>query len=232
MPSKAQKAFESNIKDIERLLELHIKEGGVQKGRRYGLEVLNKSAIVLITAYWEAYCEDIVAEALEYIVKHGKSSDSLPIDLKKKVAKEIKKNPNEIEVWKIADSGWKIYLSNRLSELQQDRNRTLNTPKSNNIDILFLNSIGIARISDKWRWGRNVSAKKARKKLDRYITLRGAIAHRGKYSQSVKKADVEDYFEFIKHLAEKTGEAVRDHVYSITGRYMWIKRRRRAPLRL
>ena len=46
--SNAYKAFQKNMEDIERLLELHTQEGGSEPGRRYGLEVLNKSAIVLI----------------------------------------------------------------------------------------------------------------------------------------------------------------------------------------
>jgi len=143
MPSKARKAFDANTKDIERLLELHTKEGGVQKGRRYGLEVLNKSAIVLITAYWEAYCEDIAAEGLEHIVKHSKSAEALPKELKKEIAKVINSNKNELELWKIADDGWRTYLKDRLSELQTHRNRRLNTPKSDNIDELFRSAVGI-----------------------------------------------------------------------------------------
>ena len=68
MASKARKAYDANANDIERLLELHMQIGGGAPGRRYGLEVLNKSAVVLVTAFWEAYCEDIAAEGLEHIV--------------------------------------------------------------------------------------------------------------------------------------------------------------------
>jgi RiboL-PSP-HEPN len=68
MPSKARIAFRENVKDVQRLLDLHKDKGGIAQGRRYGLEVLNKSAIVLLTSFWEAYCEDIAAEALEHIV--------------------------------------------------------------------------------------------------------------------------------------------------------------------
>ena len=68
MPSKARRAFDDSAKDVKRLLEIHKTIGGNAPGRRAGLEVLNKSAIVLITAIWEAYCEDISAEALEHIV--------------------------------------------------------------------------------------------------------------------------------------------------------------------
>lgn len=227
MPSKARKAFDSNAKDIERLLELHKKEGGVLKGRRYGLEVLNKSAIVLITAYWEAYCEDIAAEGLEHIINNANSAEALPKALKKEIAKAISENKNNLEMWKIADAGWKTYLKDRLDELQLKRNRRLNTPKSNNIDDLFRSAIGISKISSEWRWPKKMTAARAREKLDKYVTLRGSIAHRGNYSESVKKAEVDDYFSFIKQLASKTGGGVNRHVKSITGKPLWAKRRSR-----
>jgi hypothetical protein len=51
MPSKAKVALDENLGDVERLLELHQEKGGGARGRRYGLEVLNKAAIVLITSY-------------------------------------------------------------------------------------------------------------------------------------------------------------------------------------
>lgn len=143
MASAARKAFDKNVKDIERLLELHNQIGGAQKGRRYGLEVLNKSAIVLITAFWEAYCEDVASEGLAHIVKHAKSADALPTELKKQVAAELKKHNHELELWKVADDGWRKYLGDRLEALRETRDRKLNTPKTANIDALFLSAVGI-----------------------------------------------------------------------------------------
>lgn len=223
MASAARKAFDKNVKDIERLLELHNQIGGGQKGRRYGLEVLNKSAIVLITAFWEAYCEDVASEGLAHIVKHAKSADALPKELKKQVAAELKKHNHELELWKVADDGWRIYLGDRLEALREARGRKLNTPKTANIDALFLLAVGINKISDSWRWARKMSAKRASEKLDKFVELRGAIAHRGQHSDSVKKAQVEDYFEFVKSLAAKTGGSVNYHVKTITGKPLWAK---------
>lgn len=68
MPSKARTSLAENLNDIDKLLELHASEGGAARGRRYDLEVLNKSAIVLISSYWEAYCEDLAEETLEHII--------------------------------------------------------------------------------------------------------------------------------------------------------------------
>jgi hypothetical protein len=216
-------AFEENLQDVERLLELHQQIGGNKKGRRFGLEVLNKSAIVLITAFWEAYCEDIAAEGLAHIVKHAKSADVLPTELKKIVATELKNDSHELAIWKVSDGGWRNYLSARLEALNEARARKLNTPKTANINTLFASAVGIDRISDSWHWPPKMTTKQAADKLDRYVELRGAIAHRGKYSQTVKKAEVISYLDFSKELAGITGGQVNKHVLAITGERLWKK---------
>jgi hypothetical protein len=71
MASKARAAFDKNCADIDRLMEVHTAYGGTGAGYRHQLEVLNKSAIVLLCAIWEAYCEDLAAEAVEHIVAHA-----------------------------------------------------------------------------------------------------------------------------------------------------------------
>jgi len=70
-------AFRQSCQDINRLVKLHTRVGGDAPGRRFGLEVLNKSAIVLITAIWEAYCEDLASEAVKHIVTHAKGAEAL-----------------------------------------------------------------------------------------------------------------------------------------------------------
>ena len=165
MPSKARISFDKNLGDVERLLALHTMVEGQRQGRRYGLEVLNKSAITSITAFWEAYCENIAAEALEHIVKYAKSSDALPKELKKQLAKELKGALHELETWKIADDGWRKYLNDRLSKLKELRNWDLNTPKSDQIDKLFLQAIGIPKISSAWHWPKKMTVQRAAAKL-------------------------------------------------------------------
>lgn len=233
MPSKAWQSFEKNATDIERLLELHAQVGGNAPGRRYNLEVLNKSAIVLITAFWEAYCEDVAAEGLAHIVKHAKSAEVLPLELRKQIAKDLKGDQNEIGVWKIADDGWRQHLTDRFSELKDQRDRRLNTPKTANIDQLFRSAVGIKNISGVWHRPRRMSVKRAREKLDKYVELRGSIAHRGRSGTSVKKAQVVDYFDFVRSIASKTGGAVNKHVKAVTGRPLWrgVARRKAAAAR-
>ena len=211
MPSNARRAFESNSKDVEKLLDIHAQLTGTGRGRRYEVEVLNKSAVVLITSFWEAYCEDIAAEALAHMVANCASPDSLPAELRKNVAKELQAEKHDLAVWRLSGDGWRNVVGGRLASMQQKRNKRLNTPKSEQIDDLFKKSVGLTRVSSSWSWP-GMSADQARLKLDKYVTLRGAIAHRGSASDSVKKLEVTDYFEQVKKLVGKSGGRVNTAV--------------------
>jgi hypothetical protein len=221
MPSKARISFNENAQDILRLLELHKDKGGIAKGRRYGLEVLNKSAVVLLTSFWEAYCEDIAAEALDHLVAHVPAADKLPVELRKRVAKELKAENHDLAVWKLSDTGWRAVLKSRLADLQAERNRRLNTPKTAQIDDLFLKALGIPKVSDNWHWPKKMTVSRATAKLDKYVELRGAIAHRGAAAASVRKSQVTDYFKFVKRLVGQTGGAVYRHVRAVTPVRLW-----------
>ena len=72
-----------------------------------------------------------------------------------------------------------------------------------------------------------MTVKRAREKLDKYVTLRGEIAHRGIAAKTVTKAQVEDYFDFIRHLVSKTGATINSHMRTVTGEPIWVILRRR-----
>lgn len=220
MSSKAWKAFTASTDDVKRLLEIHASLGGDAPGRRYRLEVLNMSAIVLITAIWEAYCEDLAAEALNHLVSNVSRAADLPEALRKTIAADIKKETHELAMWDLAEDGWKTRVTNRLASLTAERNRKLNTPKASNIDNLFSSAIGIDDVSSAWKWTR-MSPQKARDKLDKYVELRGAIAHRGSAGSSVKRTQVEDYYSHVREIASKTGGCVNRFVKSIVRRALW-----------
>jgi hypothetical protein len=220
MSSKARASFDANAQDVRRLLQIHRKLGGKGVGRRVQLEVIHKSAMVLITAFWEAYCEDIAAEALENIVTNAPDASHLTKALKKQIAKELKESKIEIAVWDLADGNWKTVLKARLKTLAEERNRNLNTPKAENIDTLFDNAIGLGSVSSSWKWNR-VTPDQARKKLDRFVTLRGDIAHRGSASVSCGKKDVLSYIRHVDRLVSKTGGRVNTYTKSITGVGLW-----------
>jgi len=161
------------------------------------MEVLNKAAVVLITSFFEAYCEDLAAEALERLGKHSNSAEHLPKELQKRVAKSLKSDIHDLAIWKLADDGWRDVLKSRLAELQEERNRRLNTPKTAYIDELFEDAVGIPKVSAQWRWNK-MSAKRAKEKLDEFVSLRGEVAHRGRALENVSKAQVRAYYRHVK----------------------------------
>ena len=216
MASKARRAFDENCGDIERLLEIHADLGGDARGRRRRLEVLNKSAVVLITSFWEAYCEDLAAEGLDHLVTHAGDCDVLPVQLRKQVAHELERDEHELASWKLAGDGWRSVLSSRLDDLREERNRKLNTPKTAQIDDLFLKALGVPKVSTYWRWN-NMSIAQASRKLDKYVQLRGAIAHRGVAGTSVHKQAVDDYYGHVRLLVGKTGGRVNSVIKKATG---------------
>lgn len=216
MPTDARKAFDNNCEDIRRLLDIHANVGGDAKGRRWGLEVLNKSGIILICSFWEAYCEDLAAEGLDHLVTHASNPEQLPMLLRKLVAKELREHDHELAPWSLAGDGWRTVLKDRLADLQAERNRKLNTPKSANVDELFKDALGIEHISRTWNW-QGTTPVNARQRLDDFVGLRGDIAHRGKAAASVKKKDVEGFLNHVSRLVSKTGGRVNGVVRAATG---------------
>jgi RiboL-PSP-HEPN len=216
LASEARKAFDANCRDVQRLLDLSPDHPGL----RPSLDVLTKAGIVLLTSFWEAYCEDLAAEALKHLVDNASDASQLPPALLRIVARDLKGQQHELAVWQLADNGWRKVLSDRLTNLQQERNRRLNTPKTAQIDELFLNAVGIDRISTSWKSSSMTNIEAARK-LDDYVILRGEIAHRGKSSDRVVKAQLQDYYGHIRFLVGKTGGRANSMAKSSTGTGLW-----------
>lgn len=217
MPSRARAAFDANIADAHRLLALQ------QKGSSASIdktEVLNKSAVVLTTAYWEAYCEDLAAEALEHLVQYAESPEDLPLELRRTVARELKDDLHHLAVWKLAGDGWRSVLTERLVAMQEERNRSLNTPKTTQINEFFKKALGVSNVSGSWRLKR-MSSKAASELLDDFVTLRGNIAHRGQASERVSKGQATEYVNHVTQLVSKTGGRINDTVRKTTGHPIW-----------
>lgn len=212
--SSAYQAFESNRADVDRLLEVHRDLGGKGRGRRYGMAVLNKSAVVLLCAAWEAYCEDLVSEVVEHFVKQTPDANVLPAVLRKRIATEL--SSDKMQMWTLAGDGWRHVLSKRLSDLKVERDRKLNTPKTAQIRALFAEHVGYDNIDQKWAW-RSVTTEQASDRLNEFVKLRGSIAHRVEAESAVHKPDVVKYTRFIGQLVKNTDQVIVEHARSVTG---------------
>lgn len=224
MASEARIKLQKSLEDIAHLLDLYAAAELLYEGENDtvppGMDVLFRSAVVLLVSHWEAYIEDICSEALEHIVTHALDAESLPLEIKQTVATEIKKAPNEIEVWKLADAGWRDYLKKRLEPLQESRNRSFNTPKAHSTVEFVAKTIGLKDISEAWKI-EGLDTQAICQKLDKLIEVRGQIAHRGKVTSKIDKAWIEDHRQFLLQVVGKTGGRIKTHVKKITNKDLW-----------
>jgi hypothetical protein len=185
-----------------------------------GIDVLFRSAVVLMVSHWEAYVEDICSEALTHLVNHLPSAENLPKELKKKVAKELSESKNELAMWEIADEGWRALLLGRLSDYQAGRDRSFNTPKSQNTADFVRNVLGIKDIRSSWKY-EALNKEPLEKKLDQLIAIRSQIAHRGKIEEQINREWVEEHIKFLQKVVSSTGGEINRHLKKLTGKPLW-----------
>lgn len=115
--------------------------------------------------------------------------------------------------WDLADDGWRKLLQDRLLLLQVARNRTLNSPKTEQINALFYQAVGASDVSRAWYWP-SMNAARAAEKLDDFVTLRGEVAHRGAAAAGVRKPQVIDYYGHVKKLVGRTA-LIRSSLFAV-----------------
>jgi hypothetical protein len=217
------KLFIENTSEVQALMAIHEEQTGTSPGRRArNVEILNKSAIVLLTACWEAFIEDTASTGFDFILNESVDTSKLPKGVLRRVAKFIKEDKNDLKVWDLAQSGWKQVLHDYERHALHSHISFFNTPKAGNIDNLFQALLDLQDLPKNWTW-QNMTAEGAKKRLEEYIQLRGSIAHRVKTSTHVYKQEVADYKEFITRLAVRTANVVRAHTYSLVKKHPWEK---------
>ncbi|MFO0916094.1 MAG: HEPN domain-containing protein [Pirellulales bacterium] len=220
MASTARQTLGANKADLDRLWELHEQETGKGAGRRFYVEVLNKSVVVLVCASWEAFCEDIAREAIQHIVDDCADWSKLPDELKTLIAQQLRDDKHDHAPWRLAGDGWKAQLMGNANRFISDTTSRWNTPKSKQVKELFEKTIGISDITADWNW-QNSTVKQSSDKLDEFVALRGEIAHRLKPVDSVHKKHGTDFFELISRLADKVDASVRTLLHTVTGKNYW-----------
>ncbi len=207
--------FLENLKDVVRLLEFHVQFAGASVGYKHNVGVLNKSAIVLLVACWEAYVEDLASIAFDVLLADAPTPSVFPRKVLVRASKCLRDSADETEVWKLAGDAWRQVLSSHRQSVLERIIGKLNTPKPAQVNDLFESLLGITSIADCWHW-KGMSTQRAEEKLLALVQLRGEIAHRVSASRPVHKADVMDYVPFVQYLAALSHNTVRAHVMKQT----------------
>lgn len=209
--------FEGNLSDVVRLIEIHRQLAGDRQGRRYGLECLNKSAIVLILATWEAFIEDLAQNAFECMLANAVDHKIFPRQVQDLVWKELKASQTTDGLAMI-QTGWKAAFVNHKTKVLDKHivRSSFNTPSGEKINTLFAELIGLNSMTSHWKW-RGMRDTTATNKVISLIELRGAIAHRAAADDAVVKQRVLEYSKLIVRLAWRTHDAVRDYLSTTLG---------------
>jgi hypothetical protein len=203
--------FFSNGQEIFRLIAIHEILVGAGPGRKAGVEVLHKSAIVLLVACWEAFIEDLASAAFDFALNNAKSYSTFPPRVLIAASKTLKADPDERAIWQLAGGGWITVMKSHKDRILKRYIYRFSSPSPDNIDSLFEQLLGISSVSSHWHWPR-MSSESARKNLERLINLRGSIAHRVAASRKIYKQTVKDYSSFVNHLALVTHNRVTEHL--------------------
>ena len=220
-------SLRSNLQEVTRLLKIHEGATGTKPGRRVGVEVLNKSGVVLLVACWEAYVEDLATAAFDALLSSASSHTAFPNRVLALASQPLRAAPDESKVWDLAGVGWRQVLSDHRDRVLGRYVGKLNTPKSAQVSELFEKLVGFPNLSSHWRWSSLTSAT-ARDRLDALVTLRGQIAHRVTTSRSVHKGEVVKKAAFLGRLAAISSNRLRTFVHARTGEYPWSKTRYRS----
>ena len=209
-----------NLQEVEKLISIHISLTKNRKGSWTSVNVLNKSALVLVVACWEAYIEDVARLGYENLVNLCNNPNIIPKKVRSLASIELKKDSDESSVWQLAGDGWRKVLTKYKNDTLKKYIGNFNTPKTEKIDELYENLIGLKSLSKSWHWkGMNQSSKK----LNGLVTRRGEIVHRVRMAgTNVSKKEVQGAVEFFQCLAAITSNKVRGHIFNLTGKYPWI----------
>lgn len=109
-PAPHMKSLVNNFKEIERLIEIHKEISGEGPGYKHNVQVLNKSAILLLLACWESYIEDLAKNTFEVMLEKASEPIVFPEHVLAIAAKEIK-NGDTLSLWSLAGDGWKNALA-------------------------------------------------------------------------------------------------------------------------
>ena len=216
MPSKAKEKFDENKNDIGRLWKIHETVSGDGPGRKFEVDVLNRAAIVFITACWESFIEDLAKESFDFLLANAPNAQIIPSKVRDLAMRPTFEQKDSRKVWELADSGWRSVLIDHRDDVIKRWVDSLNTPRTAQVDSLFESLIDCNKVSGFWYW-QNMSTEKASEKLEEYMTIRGNIAHRVDHNEAVYKNWGTDFLNHVERMAEKTEQAVFNHLTKITG---------------
>jgi hypothetical protein len=205
--------FMNTMLDIDIILESHTKFLLDQSGKDECDDedtIFLRSAYMLLCSAWEAFVEDLITNGVSHLIENS-DFENLPKPLLKKIAIGVKSDKNDLSPWQLAGDKWKSYLNKYL----EGRVQLFNTPKSKNIDGLFVEFFDL-KILEYWNWEYEVpggntvlfSSENTINWIDGFISDRGAIVH-GRAESKPRNSII---FMNIYHRINKVNSLMNNHL--------------------
>lgn len=201
------------------LWHIHKEIAGPGAGRKHRQDILNRAAIVLISACWESDIEDVAVEASDYLLENARTYDAFPVKIRTLASRELRRADDERRVWDLAGDGWRKVLQDHRESVKDKWLRDFNTPKSQQVRHFYSGLLGLD-VTSAWSW-KAMSTKQACEKLNEYLTIRGNIAHRVRHDENVPKKQGKEFLAHVANLARKTDEALADHLSNFVPASSW-----------
>lgn len=214
MPSAALLKFENNLLgEVNRLIKSHRDLNHDGYGRR-GLGHITRSGVLMLCAAWELYVEELLMESVKCFRDRLATPKELPKEVQKELSKHVKDSKHELKPLELAGDGWESLYMNHTTQTVE----LLNTPKSENLNILFRRFLGVKELSDQWSLGSKI--------IDDFVKARGDIAHRGRDTRYVTINKLNEYKTQVIQTILETDNFLADHLRDHTvGGSPWRRRR-------
>ncbi len=220
-PAPHFEVIKKNMREINRLLGIHKEISGEGPGYKHNVQVLNKSALVLLLACWEAYVEDLAENCFDVMLDYADDPTVFPEHVLAIAVKELKK-ADTLAIWGLSKDGWRRALKSHKQRILDKyvAKGSFNTPSAANVDRLFSELIGLTSLSSQWFW-KGSSKDMSQQRLADLIELRGTIAHRVDCPTKVTKTMVVNYKKLINRLAVISHNRALALIYARTDKKPW-----------
>lgn len=208
MPSQSRKLFRDKlVPDVANLVDTHRKLNPGGHGRR-ALGHITRSGVLMLSAAWELYIEEVLVEGVIFLVEAADSPDFLPDGVKGKIAQVAKNDKHAFGALKLCGLGWRTVYADAVRKDCEN----FNTPKFGNIAKLYSDWLNVDQGSFQNSWRHPPS------EINEFITLRGEIAHRGADARYVQIKKLTQLKMLVDDLVVDTDRFLSDHLKDLCNR--------------
>lgn len=210
MSSYAYRNYLKNKITVDRLIDTYDSELAKdhRRGRR-SLDHLTRASLLFLCSAFEVYIEEVTKEAGKVICNGTRLPGELPRSVKKNISIYVKREKNDLSPILFFDDWKKYYCDIIFLET-----KSLNSPKMDNIELLFSHHIGFEFTQDDLH-------SYPYSNIDDIIVARGEIAHNVFGEKYLTKVKLLEYYDTITSAVKDIDIKIYSHIPSITHKCPW-----------